>query len=138
MGGSAQGGKMAAQYDEAAKDRNMEFESVSIAAAITLPTIINRCVCIALVQSTLNHCIHTFIPNHAYELLAQLSSDQLQTFMQTRPMFLRHLRLTASHSWYALHLRCDLHMTKIVCSQGWEKVKTAAKNVTGGNKGVTN
>ena len=32
-----QGGKMAAQYDEAAKDRNMEFESVSVSAVTVLP-----------------------------------------------------------------------------------------------------
>lgn len=29
---------MAAQYDEAAEDRNMEFESVSVSAAANLPT----------------------------------------------------------------------------------------------------
>ena len=40
---------MAAQYDEAAKDRNMEFESVSVSAATNLPTTINHCACIPLV-----------------------------------------------------------------------------------------
>lgn len=46
---------MAAQYDEAASDRNMEFESVSISAATNLPTVVHHCACIEVVQYILLH-----------------------------------------------------------------------------------
>ena len=47
---------MAAQYDEAAKDRNMEFESVSVSAATVLLPVVNHCTSIAygLVSTPLN------------------------------------------------------------------------------------
>jgi len=47
-----QGGKMAAQYDAAAKDRNMEFESVSL--------LLHLCFCTVLVPIWMCACMQSF------------------------------------------------------------------------------